>query len=169
VQPPVAPGEVDGEAAAGAQAADRAVAPRGRQRGQQLDLLAVGLQQHLGDGAGTAGVAVERVDVLRGAGDAAGGVAEQIGLAGVGDQPGDVGERLVPVEQTGVEGGEVGLHPLDLLPSGRLLPPLDGHRGGASQLRGAARRDLPFREDRDQVRGVPVGRIRLVEVVQPLL
>ena len=56
---PVPPADVHRIAAARAQAAHRAVRPRRRQRGQQVDLAALALQQHLGDPRGSAEVAVD--------------------------------------------------------------------------------------------------------------
>src|SRR5690606_6984200 len=55
----VLPRKVDGDAAAGAQAGDRAVAPGGRQRGQKLEFAALRLEQHFGNAGGAAEVAVD--------------------------------------------------------------------------------------------------------------
>src|SRR6478672_417147 len=56
-----APFQIDFEAAAGADAADLAFGPRGGQRGEQVELAGVALQQHLAEAGGGPEIAVDLI------------------------------------------------------------------------------------------------------------
>jgi len=153
-----APGGVDLEAAAGPEPLEPAVRPSLRDRRQELDEAAVGLDEHLRDARRAAEVAVDLEGRM--------GVKEVLegGLSKQGQQ---VRIGLFPVEQPGVEADDPGPAPAGLA-AAVLEAPGDRPFGRLEELRRLGG-DLAQRIKGQHVRHVAMAGLDLVEVLDPLL
>ena len=127
------------------------------------------LQQHLGDARSSRCIAVDRKDIAFSARDSASRISQERIIRGMSNKAAQMKIRCVTIAKARVIVDEVGTTPLRVLPVWLVNSPIESDSRRGCQHWCLVWRYLIFGVKRDEVGGVPMVRLSLVKVLEPLL